>query len=368
MSSGQVSEQVRVLAFYLPQFHPIPENDLWWGKGFTEWRNVVRARPLFPGHYQPHLPADLGFYDLRLGEAREAQAALAKEFGIYGFCYYHYWFNGQRVLSRPFDEVLASGTPDLPFCLCWANEDWTRAWDGYSGKVLLSQQYSEEDDRRHAEWLVRAFKDDRYIRVDGRPLFLVYRASLLPDPATTTAVLREEAKRLGVGDLFLCRVESTAWEHNDPGALGFDAAVEFQPDWTRLGRALRRGRRWSLLRKMRLSSAAFGRHRIYDYGAISQRMLETPPPPYQRFRCVTPSWDNTPRRVTDGVVLAGSTPALFGQWLQGAIDRTVSESFEEPLLFINAWNEWGEGNHLEPCVRWGRGYLETTRATLKGRS
>jgi lipopolysaccharide biosynthesis protein len=364
--SSQVAAPARLLAFYLPQFHPTPENDLWWGKGFTEWRNVVRAQPLFPGHYQPHLPADLGFYDLRLGEAREAQAALAREFGIHGFCYFHYWFNGHRVLNAPFDDVLASGKPDLPFCLCWANEDWTRAWDGLSGEILLGQRYSEEDDRRHAQWLVRAFEDDRYIRVDGRPLFLVYRASLLPDPTRTTAIWREEAERLGVGDLFLCRVESTAKEHSDPTALGFDAAVEFQPDWSRLGRALRRGRHWSLLRKMRLSNAAFGTHRIYDYSSILHRMLETPSPPYRRFPCVTPSWDNTPRRAADGVVLRESTPELYGRWLRGAIDRTASESGEEKLVFINAWNEWGEANHLEPCQRWGRAYLEATRAIVEG--
>jgi lipopolysaccharide biosynthesis protein len=363
-TEDQLTQSVRPIAFYLPQFHPIPENDRWWGQGFTEWRNVAQALPLFRGHYQPHLPADLGFYDLRLAETRQAQAALAREYGIYGFCYYHYWFNGQRLLGRPFDDVLASGSPDFPFCLCWANEDWTRAWDGRSGETLADQRYSEEDDRRHLRWLARAFEDGRYIRVDGRPLFLVYRALLLPDPARTTATWREEAQRLGVGDLFLCRVESFSDEQGDPTALGFDAAVEFQPDWRRLGRPLQQGEGWDLARKLRVSNAAYGSHRIYEYGTVVQRMLGMPSPAYRRFPCVTPSWDNTPRRKAEAVILRGSTPGLYESWLRKVMERTAAESPKDRLVFVNAWNEWGEGNHLEPSQRWGRAYLEATREAL----
>jgi lipopolysaccharide biosynthesis protein len=362
-----MTESVRAIAFYLPQFHPIAENDRWWGRGFTDWRNVVQARPLFRGHYQPHLPADLGFYDLRLAETHEAQAALAREYGIFGFCYYHYWFNGRRILARPIDEVLASRKPDLPFCLCWANEDWTRTWDGRSGETLISQQYSEEDDRSHLRWLARAFQDDRYIRVDERPLFLVYRARLLPDPVRTTAIWREEAQRLGIGDLFLCRVESFSDERSDPTALGFDAAVEFQPDWTRLGSPLRWGRTWDLLRALRISNPTFGRHRVYEYDSLVQRMPRKPSPTYRRFPCVTPSWDNTPRRKANAVVMRRSTPELYGNWLRQVTDRMASEPLGERLVFINAWNEWGEGNHLEPCQKWGRGYLEATRTALEDR-
>ena len=200
-----VGDDVRLIAFYLPQFHPIPENDRVWGKGFTEWTNVTKAKPLFRGHYQPHLPADLGFYDLRLPEARQAQAELAQEYGIYGFCYYHYWFNGKRLLQRPFDEVLQSGEPAFPFCLCWANEHWTRAWDGDLNGVTVEQRYSEEDDRNHIHWLLTAFRDRRYIRLNGRPLFLVYRAHDLPSPLRTTTLWREEAQKAGVGELYLCR-------------------------------------------------------------------------------------------------------------------------------------------------------------------
>ena len=184
------SEHPKALAFYLPQYHPIPENDEWWGKGFTEWANVTKARPLFPGHYQPHLPGELGYYDLRVPEVREAQAELARTHGISGFVYYHYWFHGRRLLERPFDEVLASGSPDFPFALCWANEEWTRNWDAQTGRVLMPQQFSEKDDLDHLRWLAKAFADDRYIKIDGRPLMLVYRPMLLPDPKRTTDLWR----------------------------------------------------------------------------------------------------------------------------------------------------------------------------------
>lgn len=354
----------RLLAFYLPQYHPIPENDRWWGPGFTEWTNVAEARPLFAGHEQPHIPADLGFYDLRSGDVREAQARLAREYGISGFCYYHYWFNGRRLLGRPLDEVLATGQPNFPFCLCWANENWTRVWDGGSDHVLMRQDYSEDDDRQHIRWLSQAFRDHRYIRIDGRPLLLVYRTSVLPDPVRTIAIWREEAGRLGVDEPFLCRVESFPDERSDPAALGFDAAVEFQPDWVKLGPPLRRTRRWKALRKLGVTNRAYGKHRIHEYGDVVECMLRRPPPPYRRYPCVTPSWDNTPRRQRRGLVLRNSTPELYERWLRKTIETSMSGPAGQRLVFINAWNEWGEGAHLEPSRRWGRAYLEATRNAL----
>lgn len=350
----------RLIAFYLPQFHPTDENDRWWGKGYTEWRRVASAKPAFPGHYQPHIPADLGFYDLRVPEARQAQAELAADHGIFGFCYYHYWFNGRILLGRPLREVLECGRPTLPFCLCWANEDWTRAWDGRTGERLTWQEYSEEDDRRHLRWLAPAFEDDRYIRVGGRPLFLVYRAQRLPDPVRTTTTWREEAEALGLGQLFLCRVESFPDEHDDPVALGFDAAVEFQPDWARLGPAVRRQPHWRLLRKVGLSSRGYGEHAVLEYRSVVERMLGKLVPDYRRFPCVTPSWDNTPRRSTGAVILDGSTPGEYERWLGAVLAKRPEAPADEDLVFVNAWNEWGEGNHLEPCQRWGRSYLEAT--------
>ena len=226
-------ERPKLLAFYLPQFHPIPENDEWWGTGFTEWRNVMKAKPQFPGHYQPHVPSELGFYDLRVPEVRERQADLARQFGIHGFCYYHYWFHGKRLLETPFNEVLASGSPDFPFALCWANEEWTRNWDAQTGRVLMEQRYSEEDDRAHIQWLIKAFTDSRYIKIDGRPLVLIYRAKKLPDARRTTDLWRSEAHRAGFPDLYLCKVESHG-DYDAPESDGFDANVAFFP---RAGRA-----------------------------------------------------------------------------------------------------------------------------------
>ena len=358
---------VKLLAFYLPQFHTIPENDTWWGKGFTDWTNVARAKPLFRGHYQPHIPADLGFYDLRVPEVREAQADLAREYGIHGFCYYHYWFHGQRLLHRPLDEVLASGRPDFPFCLCWANESWTRAWDGRTSDILVEQTYSEQDDIEHIRWLAGVFEDNRYIRYQGKPVFLIYRASQMKDPLKTTSMWRQEARRLGIGELLLARVESMLGERTFPWEVGCDVGVEFQPNWSQLGPPLHRERGWRLAAKVGLGDKAYQSHRIYQYSMLMERALQSPSPGYPRFRCVTPSWDNSPRREQDAVVFHGSTPALYEQWLAAVIDRDRALAEEDRLLFINAWNEWGEGNHLEPDLRYGHAYLEATKRALRER-
>jgi lipopolysaccharide biosynthesis protein len=355
----------RVLAFYLPQFHPIPENDSWWGEGFTEWHNVARAGPLFRGHRQPHVPADLGFYDLRLPETREAQAALAARHGISGFCYYHYWFSGRRILERPFDEVLASGSPDFPFCLCWANESWTRRWDGRSGEYLLEQRYSEADDRAHIDWLMRAFEDRRYLRVGGRPLFLVYRASTLPDPRRTTEIWRDAARRSGAGELYLCRVESLTEEARvDPSAQGFDAAVEFQPDWTTLYER-RNHFRWHALALTGNLSSLWRRNRRFDYERVARLMMEKGLPEYVRHPCVMPGWDNSPRRSRDAYLFLDSSPRVYREWLSHALE-TARRNAPEPLVFVNAWNEWGEGCHLEPCRHFWSAYLEATAEAIRG--
>ncbi len=356
--------EARALAFYLPQFHPIRENDVWWGAGFTEWTNVARARPLFPWHYQPHIPADLGFYDLRLPETRQAQAELARAHGLAGFCYYHYWFNGKRVLERPFEEVLASGQPDFPFCLCWANENWTRRWDGQENEVLLAQRYSPEDDLNHIRSLFPAFRDPRYLRVHGKPLFLVYRAELLPDPARTAEVWREAARRAGIGDLYLARVEGFVSDE-PPGRIGFDAAVEFAPDRQRMGWRVNYGRRYAPLTRLGLLSKHYFLHRVFDYDSVVEGMLSKPEPAYKRFLSVMPSWDNSPRKARDAFIVRGATPEKYESWLRESVQRTLRRfDGDERLIFINAWNEWGEGCHLEPDRRFGRAYLEATRKAL----
>jgi lipopolysaccharide biosynthesis protein len=362
---------VRLLAFYLPQFHPIPENDRWWGRGFTEWTTVAKARPLFAGHPQPHLPSELGFYDLRVPEVRETQAELARAYGISGFCYYHYWFGGRRLLNRPFDEVLASGRPDFPFCLCWANENWTRRWDGADHEVLMPQQHSVADDRAHIEHLLPAFEDRRYVHVDGKPLFLVYRTELLPDPTRTAAIWRERAISAGIGDLYLARVESFV-PNVDPKSIGFDAAIEFAPDWHVLPAARFHRERWAFpakilhrLSRLGLIPDAYLSHRIYPYNLLARAMLEKPPVHYRRFRCATPQWDNSPRRPNGSVIFRDATPAIYERWLRALVQAT-RDAFQgdERLVFVNAWNEWAEGNHLEPDHLWGRAYLEATARAL----
>ena len=358
---------IRSIAFYLPQFHPIPENDAWWGKGFTEWHNVAKARPLFRGHYQPHLPADLGFYDLRLPELQQAQADLAGEYGIFGFCYYHYWFSGKRLLGGPFDSLLRSGKPDFPFCLCWANENWTRRWDGQENDVLMRQTYSEKDDQEHIQWLISVFKDKRYIRVHGKPLFLVYRARHMPDPSKTAKFWRKEVRKYGLEDIFLCQVESFSDDYGDPSLIGFDAAVEFQPDWKNLGELLRPRGIQRFLEILGLSRA-YRDNRVYDYHKMVQKILMKKPPADQRFPCVCPSWDNSARRRTQAVILKDSSPAIYEWWLRTVKERYQPKNSEENFIFINAWNEWGEGNHLEPCRKWGRAYLEATRRALQAPS
>jgi len=298
-------------------------------------------------------------------EVRMAQAELARAHGVSAFCYYHYWFEGRRLLERPFDEVLATGRPDFPFCLCWANEPWTRAWDGRDSSVLVDQTYSTADDHEHARWLVSAFADERYLRVDGRPVFLVYRAAALPDARRTTDILRAEAQRAGVGELLLCRVESFRGEHGDPNALGFDAAVEHQPDWVELGRSRRRTYAWRAAARVGLAPRAFSQHRVYDYAMVAETMSTRSQPSFRRFPGLTPSWDNTPRRRRDGVVLTGSTPERYQRWLETCLARAAGDGRDESLVFVNAWNEWAEGNHLEPDARAGRGYLEATRLAVE---
>ena len=355
---------MRTIAFYLPQFHPIPENDKWWGKGFTEWTNVTKAKPLFKGHYQPHLPADLGFYDLRLSETREAQAALAREHGIYGFCYYHYWFNGRRVLERPFNEVLATGKPDFPFCLCWANENWTRRWDGQENEVLLKQIYSREDDIQHIRSLIPAFKDSRYIKINGKPLFLIYRIGHLPEPAETIRRWRAEVVAAGLPGLYLANIESFPNEHGLVNKLGLNAAVEFAPDWLCLPSPIQPHLcKLPFLRKV-IWRISWRNNRIMHYTELKEAMRSKPKASYLRYRCVTPMWDNAARRNKNAFAFIGSTPAIYGQWLRETISNFVSPTTEENFVFINAWNEWAEGSHLEPCQKWGRQYLEATKTAL----
>jgi lipopolysaccharide biosynthesis protein len=360
-------EPVRTIAFHLPQFHPTPENDEWWGPGFTDWINVAGARARFRGHQQPHEPTDLGYYDLRVPEVRAAQAELAAGHGIDGFCYYHYWFGGRRLLHRPVDEILQLGEPAFPFLLCWANEPWTRAWDGKTSSVLVPQTYSAEDDVAHLRWLADVFADPRYLRIDGKPVFLVYRAFHLPDPVATTDRWRAEASRLGLGDLYLCSMQTGPGERHPPASLGFDATVQFAPFYglPPFGTAQRLSR--GVGRRLGVTSRST-RYRIVDYEAVVAQHLAAETVDYTRFPCVSPGFDNSPRRPEGGAtIITGATPERYERWLRTVIERFRPPSAEQNLVFVNAWNEWAEGNHLEPDRRWGRGYLDA-HARVSARS
>ena len=374
---------IRPIAIYLPQFHPIAENDEWWGKGFTEWTNVAKAKPLFEGHYQPHLPADTGFYDLRVPETRELQAAMAKTYGIEGFCYYHYWFNGRRILERPFQEVFESGQPDFPFMLCWANENWTRVWDGGSKNILLEQNYSEEDDRAHIRSLIPYFKDSRYIKIDGKPVFSIYRSALLPNAKHTTNIWREEAAKEGL-ELYLCVFETTHLGADGVKGGGFDAAVDFKPFGNSLAafqhnlnlevRNSYSKRIKAKLEKLLYSQEKFKKiaeekNLIFDYEdyATFCSNLELVNG-YKYYPGITPMWDNSARRKSNYLIFKNSSPAAYKKWLMSIIKKFKPYSTEENFLFINAWNEWAEGNHLEPCQKWGLQYLEATKEALESAS
>jgi lipopolysaccharide biosynthesis protein len=348
--------KARVLAFYLPQFHPIPENDAWWGRGFTEWTNVTRARPLFRGHYQPHIPGDLSFYDLRLPDTRAAQAQLARRYGIEGFCYYHYWFNGKRLLERPFDDVLRSGEPDFPFCLAWANESWSRRWLGEERDLLMAQTYSPADDLNHARWLVGAFEDPRYIRIDGRPLFLIYRPVHLPDPRRTTDTIRDECAKHGLSDPYLLGMDSHC-RGTDCTKIGFDGTLDFEPYLGVFQDFMNDTLKFSKLKRNIKLGIPSPKLKIYDYADARARMRKITRP-----FAVTPSifvsWDNSPRRGDNGIIIVNSTPELFESGLRECIKAVQQKPYESRLVFVNAWNEWAEGNHLEPDLRFGHGYLD----------
>jgi hypothetical protein len=352
-AATQRASGAKLIAFYLPQFHPIPENDRWWGEGFTEWTNVVKAEPLFPGHYQPHMPADLGFYDLRLPDVRAAQAEMAEAYGIHGFCYYHYWFHGKRLLEKPFDAVLKSGDPSFPFCLCWANEPWSRRWDGRPHDVLQHQSYSTADDVEHIRWLLPALADSRAITIEGKPVFVIYQAQDLPDSARTVEIWREEVDRAGLPGLYLMTVE-TGWDAGwDATKAGFDAKILFQPQF-------------SVLDQVPTLFVGPETMRVYDYETAWRALADPEPAPYKRFETVCARWDNAPRQGANGVVLHRSTPEGYGEWLAHAIARVIGDPEDQRLVFVNAWNEWAEGSHLEPDQLYGRGYLEATRRALHG--
>jgi len=350
------NSKVKALAYYLPQFHPFEENEQWWGQGFTEWTNVTKGEPRFKGHYQPHLPNHLGYYDLRVKDVFIRQVEYAKAGGLHGFCFYHYWFNGKRLMEKPVNMFLENKDIDFPFCLMWANENWTRTWDGLSKNVLISQDYYDEDDIPFIEDLGRHFADSRYIRIDGRPLFFIYRPGLIPNFKQKIKLWRELCEQLlGESPLFYM---AQAFGDHDPREFGMDGAIEFPPHKIAS----------DLPDKSRLQGQVdknfTGHYPAYD--DLVQASLSEKYPDFPLIRGVTPSWDNEARRRNRGMGFLESTPEKYEDWLS----KIAKQSLENPIspnesfVIINAWNEWAEGAHLEPDIYYGAAYLNSTFKAL----
>jgi len=347
---------MEVLAFYLPQFHPIPENDEWWEPGFTEWTNVTRSLPLFRGHVQPHLPAHLGFTDLRVPEVRALQAELAGDHGLTGFVYWHYWFGGKKLLERPLDEVVAGGSPEFPFCVAWANHPWSDTWMGGTKRVMIDQTYpGPDDDAAHFDDLRSAFEDPRYVRIDGKPVFFVFRAHRLPDGAKFIDTWQKMASDAGLGGLYTIACGPFI-DVDETMGQGFDgmAFIEKPFDYTTVASRLTSFLSHSHLRRgpYRYSYADFCTSRP------PERLTCTAIP------CVWPNWDDTPRRHRDGVVAVSSSPERFERQVLGAVDIARRAPASEQMILIKSWNEWAEGNYLEPDQQFGLGWLEALARAL----
>ena len=345
---------VRFIAYYLPQFHAIKENDAWWGSGFTDWNNVVKALPRYVGHKQPKLPADLGFYDLSHPDVIRRQAALAKRGGVYGFCIHDYWFSGRKVLERPLQIILENHDIDLRFCLNWANENWSRRWDGLENELLLTQRYEEEDDVRYAESILPAISDPRYIKIDERPLIMMYRPAAAPDARRTVERWRTYFKKKGIRNPYVIMAQS--FDGVDPRPYGMDAAAGFPPHG---GWDLRNDRD-----RMKLYDPML-RGEVVNYDLLAEHILKRNMVEFKFFPGVCPDWDNGARKAGSAYSLYDSTPAKYGLWLKAAAEHALSyRNADERIVFINAWNEWAEGAYLEPDRHHGYAYLAETRRVL----
>lgn len=363
-----MNNRVRIIALYLPQFHPTPDNDKWWGKGFTEWTNVGKAKPLFKRHYQPRIPADLGYYDLRLPQVRKAQADLAREAGIDGFCYYHYWFgNGKQELELPFNEVLHSGEPDFPFCLCWANESWHSKFWNIDGSVksncLIEQKYDDyEGNKKHFFSLLPAFKDNRYIKIDGKPLFMIYKPFSFVEIKDFIELWNNLARDNGLpGVYFVAHIYNDLFKSiiEKLHSIGFDAVNTLG-----LHEAMKFKNRYFEILSNKYRTFISKRPRVLNYSDVYHYFISEIDKYDDVFPTLIPNWDHTPRSGYGGKVLINSTPELFGKHVHEVLEITKSKKMKNPIIFLKSWNEWGEGNYMEPDLKYGKGYIEVLHDEL----
>ena len=371
--SNEKSKPIKPLAFYLPQYHPIPENDQWWQKGFTEWTNVGKAKPLFKGHNQPLLPKDLGYYDLRIPEVRAQQAEMAKEYGVYGFVYYHYWFgNGKQVLQRIAEEVLKSKEPDFPFCFCWANETWSGIWHGLSKRILAEQTYpSKQDIEQHFNYLLPFFRDERYIKVNNKPVFIVYNSEHLQENNSKYLhYFQELAIKAGFDGVYLISSHLNKEDGIKFKEMGYYGKISyaFNDAWynskninrTFINRKLEKYYRHILKKEYHIL-------RIQDANEITEA-LSFKSTDVDTYPQILPNWDNTPRSGKRGSIIINPTSENFEKQIHKSLDFMKAQDLQENFLFIKSWNEWAEGNILEPDMTNGYMYLETLKKILKYRS
>lgn len=360
----KINTKARLIAFYLPQFHPIPENDEWWGKGFTEWTNVGKAKPLFRGHYQPRVPADLGYYDLRVPEVRESQAIMASKYGIEGFCYWHYWFgNGKRLLERPFNEVLKSGKPDFPFCLAWANQTWKGFSHGLNNRnILIEQQYfGEKDYEAHFYEVLPAFKDKRYMLIDGKPIFLIYMPTQLPDASCFIELWHNLAIKNGLKGVFFIANHDQPETLLEIKKLGFDAInLNRIFDYSKYNRTIAlKTRNW-------FQNNFFKVPHHYYYKDVYPTFTGPEDENVNVFPTIIPGWDHSPRSGKEGLVYQNSTPELFEKHIVQVLKKIDKKPAQRKIVFLKSWNEWAEGNYVEPDLKFGTKYLEAISKSILG--
>ncbi|MBU5314787.1 glycoside hydrolase family 99-like domain-containing protein [Clostridium bornimense] len=346
---------MKAITFYLPQYSPNEMNDLWWGKGFTEWSYVAQGKPLYEGHYQPKIPSDLGFYDLRLKESMLAQQNLAKQYGIYGFCYYHYWFNGELMLHEPIMKLLECRDLDQPFCFCWANENWSRTWDGQDSEVLMKIDDNKYSPEEHIQWLVKFFKDDRYIKINGKPLFIIHKPRNFSDIKLRINQIRELVKKNGLIDAYIVAMEWGCFNSDELINYGYDAVYDRTPG--------------PEIEFARTNECAIPTVKTYSYVDVAKYYINKEyDNKIRTFPCIFPSWDTTARKILDATIIQNEDSELYKEWLTSCIDKVKKYPEDEQIIFINAWNEWGEGSYLEPDIRNGRKFLEATLEVVEGTS